>query len=274
MNNSSKVVNKSFLKWAGGKRKLLDKLLNEIGEVGGTYIEPFLGSGVVAFNVTAKDYILADTNKDLINVYEQLKTHGEVFIESCEDYFSPSIFNKEFYYIIRDNFNNCGDDFLKAIQFIYLNRNCFNGLCRYNSKGKFNVPVGKYKTIYFPKKEMLEFHERSSKYKLLTESFENVIIKAEKNDTVYCDPPYVPLSDTSYFTAYGKDGFGVEQQKLLAKLAEKSKCKVIISNHDTEFTRALYKNAKKIVELEVTRSIAAKGTSRKKVKELLAIYED
>ena len=144
-------MNKSFLKWAGGKSKLLNILLPEIGEVKGNYIEPFCGSAVVAFNVKASNYILADINDDLINVYRQLKLYGEVFIKYCSLLFESEFRNEESYYKFREKFNKTTNDLEKAVLFIYLNRNAFNGLCRYNQSGGFNVPFGRYKSVYFPR---------------------------------------------------------------------------------------------------------------------------
>jgi len=265
-------MNKGFLKWAGGKRKILPEVLEAVGEVRGRYFEPFLGSGVVAFNVEASRYVLTDVNPDLINVYKQINAYGHRFIHFCEPYFSGRYADEGSYYEIRAMFNEENDDLKKAIYFVYLNRHAFNGLCRYNAKGYFNVPIGRYKTIYFPEKEIMEFYNRSRKYKIFASTFDEALKILDKDDVVYCDPPYVPLSDTAYFTEYNKGGFGVEQQIKLAEVAEKSNCRFIISNHDLEFTRELYKNADDIKELRVQRTVGASADSRKQVNELLAIY--
>lgn len=268
------IVNKAFLKWAGGKSKLLPTILNEIGTVKGTYIEPFVGSGVVSFNVEAANYIVSDINKDLINTYNQIKTHGDLFIQYCSLLFEEEFRNESSFYKLRERFNTTTKDLEKAAIFIYLNRNSFNGLCRYNQKGIFNTPFGRYKTVYFPEKELSWFYNNCQKYTFTVSSFESIIANAGKDDVVYADPPYVPLSDSAYFTAYSKEVFGFNEQKSLAKLAEESKSRVILSNHATEFTRELYKNADKLIELDVTRSISAKSDGRKKVRELLAIYKE
>ena len=266
-------MDKSFLKWAGGKSKLLPVILNEIKEVNGTYIEPFLGSGVVAFNVHAQRYLLSDINADLINVFQQLKSGGDFFIAYCALLFEEEFRNETSFYKMRDRFNTTNSALEKAAIFIYLNRNAFNGLCRYSKKGLFNTPFGRYKTVYFPEVELRNIYTKCKDYTFLVTSFENIMQSSKENDVIYVDPPYVPLNDTAYFTAYTKESFGPDEQKLLAELAENSKSRVIISNHDTAFTRELYKNADKIIELSVTRSISAKADSRKKVKELLAIYK-
>ena len=265
-------MNKSFLKWAGGKSKLLDILLPEIGKVEGNYIEPFAGSSVVSFNVDAERCVLADICDDLINVFRQLKLYGEVFIRYSSLLFEEEFKNEDSYYKFRTRFNNTSNDLEKAVLFVYLNRNSFNGLCRYNQSGKFNTPFGSYKKVYFPEKELSWFYKNCQNYKFKVSNFQDLLLKTNKKDVIYADPPYVPLSDTSYFTAYSPTVFGIKEQEQLVCIAKKSKSRFIISNSDTEFTRQLYKDADKIIEVEVNRSISAKATSRAKAKELIVIY--
>lgn len=264
-------MTKSFLKWAGGKSQSLDLILSSIGEVKGRFIEPFVGSGVVSLNVRAKEYIIGDNNTDLINLYKVLKNVPD-FIERLKWYFSGKFNNAENFYEFRHIFNTSTSLEEKAMIFVYLNRHCFNGLCRYNSKGGFNVPFGKYKKVNLPEKELLFFKTKLSDCIMLDSDFEETMALAKPEDTVYGDPPYVPLSLTSSFTDYSVGGFSEQQQVKLAKLAENSICKVLISNHDTEFTRELYKNADEIKTKEVNRFISASSSGRKKVSELLAIY--
>lgn len=268
-------MDKAFLKWAGGKSKLLPVLLDQIGTVNGTYFEPFLGSGVVALNVKANNYFLSDINKELINLYLQIKENGVQFISKCKTYFENGLYNnKESFYKLRTEFNTTDCAVTKAALFIYLNRHAFNGLCRFNSKGGFNVPFGKYNTVYFPEKELLNFYNNSTKFDISLLSFDKVFCRASKGDVIYCDPPYAPLDQISNFTSYSKETFGPIQQQELATLAKTCKCKVIISNHDTEFTRELYKEADQILELFVRRSVGAASSSRAQVKELLAIFNN
>lgn len=265
-------MNKAFLKWAGGKSKSLDIIEKSVGHVKGRFIEPFVGSGVVFLNISANKYVLADYNNDLMFVYKYLKSTTEEFIISCEYYFQDKFNKKEKFYELRNEFNNLGDNMKRASLFVYLNRHCFNGLCRYNSKGGFNVPFGKYKKPYFPKNEMLFCSNKLKACDLYYQSFENTIALAKREDVIYCDPPYVPLSDTAHFTAYKGGGFSKEQQEILAALAEKSKCLFMVSNHDTEFTRMLYSKADRIETKQINRFISAKVKGRKKTNELLAIY--
>lgn len=280
-------MTKSFLKWAGGKSQSIDLLQKKIYQVDfsvfphptsmtGTFIEPFVGSGVVFMNIEACDYIINDVNDDLTNLYRILKTDGLSFIEECEYLFQEQNNTQEQFSQLRHTFNSLngkkGQERLRASLFLYLNRHCFNGLCRYNKSGEFNVPYGKYEKVYFPKKELQVAIDKLKRVTIFNESYEKVFLHAKVGDVIYCDPPYVPLSNTASFTDYAKTGFSMDQQKLLAKLAEEAPCLTLISNHDNDITRELYNNADEIITKEVSRFISASSDSRKPVTELLAIY--
>lgn len=284
---SARKVNmiKSFLKWAGGKSQSIGFLhyhmcertsLNGITDVvNGRFIEPFVGSGVVFMNIFAKSYIINDINTDLVQLYRTLQTKGSEFILACEELFVPENNTQEKYIEFRDEFNSTDiKDMRRSLLFIYLNRHCFNGLCRYNKSGGFNVPFGKYDVVGFPKENLIKAIKKLNNVTILNSTFEEVLKMATTGDTVYCDPPYVPISETAAFTDYAQPGFELKDQQVLAKLAEESKASVFISNHDTDVTRELYKNATEIVATEVIRSISADKDSRKPVKELLAIYKN
>jgi DNA adenine methylase len=266
------TINKSFLKWAGGKKQSVGILVDLIGPVTGRFVEPFVGSCVVSLNVNSSKYILCDINNDLINLYNILK-EDDNFINDLRYFFSFYNNDSRKYYECRELFNNTKDLRLRSLLFVYLNRHCFNGLCRYNKSGLFNVPFGKYKRIYFPEVELLNFRESLvNKSELYCQSFEKTFEMLENEDVCYCDPPYVPVSRTSNFSDYSVGGFSNEQQILLAKLAEKSSCKIFISNSDTDFTRDIYSKADEIRTIKVSRFISANTDSRKPVYELLAIY--
>jgi len=159
--------------------------------------------------------------------------------------------------------------------FIYLNRHCFNGLCRYNKKGEFNVPYGRYKTPYFPEIEMREFCLKSKNAIFISKDFRETMNEAVKGDIVYCDPPYVPLSVTSNFTDYATGGFDLEDQKDLVDLAvalKKKKIPVLISNSDTKWTKDHYKSAS-IDYFDVQRFISADSSKRNKAGEILALFK-
>jgi DNA adenine methylase len=269
-------MNKPFLKWAGNKFRVLSHILPLIGSPK-QYIEPFSGSMAVALNVAADSMVLNDFNDDLISLYRYVM-NDEEFIDDCEKVCSESN-NQETFYQFRDIFNTTSDSRHKAILFVYLNRHCFNGLTRYNKKGQFNVPFGKYSSPYFPRKEMENFKEVFEQKHLVCitsgdfasdELYENV----DSNTVVYFDPPYLPLTDTANFSDYATGGFNYDDQVRLRDLAKSLAnrgARVIISNHDTPVARELYSSAS-ITSIDVGRFIAAKGTSRQKVKEVLAVW--
>ena len=266
-------MNKSFLKWAGGKRSSLYMIEKRIGCVPKRLVEPFVGSGTVFLNIDAEEYLLGDLNKDLIVLYNILKEYKLEFIKQCYDYFDSKYNKEDVFYELRNEFNNEKDGRKKSMLFVYLNRHAFNGLCRYNSSGKFNVPYGKYKSPYFPGKEMMFFSEKARlrKCTFIVQSFNKTIESCREGDVIYNDPPYAPLSKTS-FVNYNFDGFTIEQHEELARLAEKSENLFLISNHDTEFTRKLYCNADNIITKNINRSISGKAEARVQVTEILAIY--
>ena len=264
---------KPFLKWAGGKYKIIDKVKDKLPN-GSRLIEPFVGSGAVFMNTDYSAYLLADANSDLINVYSHIQRNGLDFINYAQVFFCPENNTETIFYEFRQLFNQTSDLTLKAALFVYLNRHCFNGLCRYNSKGGFNVPFGRYKEPSFPKKEMHGFYLKSQNAVFEYASFEDTMMQAEAGDVVYCDPPYVPLSLTSSFTGYTQGGFGQKEQEKLSELAnqlvKKGVC-VVISNHDTLFTRQMYASAQ-INSFDVQRFISSKVNSRGKAAELLAVF--
>lgn len=270
-------MNRPFLKWAGNKYRLLSKLLPLIGSPK-RYCEPFAGSLSVSLNVEAEEYIINDINQDLINLYSFVINDSN-FINDCEDFFKEA--NEEStFYNRRSCFNDITELRQKSLLFVYLNRHCFNGLTRYNKSGKFNVPFGKYKSPYFPRNEMENFKEffknkEVARFNSLSFDNEELYKFLDKNDVVYFDPPYIPVSETSNFTNYSSEGFSFEQQIELAQLAKKlttNGVKVIISNHDCPQSRELYSSAK-IIPIEITHLISAKSSSRKKITEIIAVFE-
>lgn len=232
-------------------------------------------------NADYDEYILGDSNPDLINLYLQLTTEQKTFIRYCKSYFSEKKNNEDWFYKHRSQFNQIKNtqrskQRRKAALFLYLNRHCYNGLCRYNSRGEFNTPFGRYKKPYFPLKEMQNFILCSTEATFVNANFDETMLQARSGDVIYCDPPYAPLTDTAYFTDYHVGGFNWDDQLLLAELAEnlaKKNIPVVISNHDTKQITKLYKEkGAKIIRFDVQRNISCKGNSRKKVKEILAIF--
>lgn len=264
---------KPFLKWAGNKYQIIDHIHLALAP-GKRLIEPFVGSGAIFLNTHYDEYLLSDTNPDLIHLFQYLKTEGPSFIDYCQDFFNSQNNESTAFYALRAEFNQTTDSRLKSALFLYLNKHCFNGLCRYNKKFEFNAPFGRYKKPYFPEKEMIFFHKKSRAAHFQCADFLSTMQMAEAGDIVYCDPPYVPLSKTASFTHYSAGGFTEGQQLLLAEAAETLATRgvtVIISNHDTEFTQNAYQKAK-LLTFNVQRFIGAHGSARKKAAEILAIF--
>ncbi|MCX8983275.1 adenine-specific DNA-methyltransferase [Citrobacter portucalensis] len=266
--------NRAFLKWAGGKYPLLDDIKRYLPQ-GECLIEPFVGAGSVFLNTDFSRYILADINSDLISLYNIVKTRTDEYVQASRELFMPETNQAEVYYRFREEFNASEDPFRRAVLFLYLNRFGYNGLCRYNLRGEFNVPFGRYKKPYFPEAELYHFAEKAQNAEFHCLSYEECMNRADSNSVVYCDPPYAPLSATANFTAYHTNSFSPKEQAHLAEMAEKLVSKqipVLISNHDTPDTREWYRAAKHF-QVKVRRSISSNGGTRKKVNELLALYK-
>lgn len=268
------MKSKPFLKWAGGKYRCLQHILRALPK-SERLIEPFTGSGAVFINAPFDEFLLGEANADLVILYQMLQKEGNAFINFCERFFRPEHNTELAYYTYRSQFNALKIGSKKrAALFLYLNRHGYNGLCRYNLKGSYNVPFGRYKKPYFPRQELLTFYERCQKAHFVTADFSETFMQATPGDVIYCDPPYAPLSKTSQFTTYTQRKFGeAEQIKLaaLAKTAAEKNIPVIISNHDTPFTRALYKDAS-CHSFPVQRNISCKGNQRVAVREIIAVF--
>ena len=265
---------KSFLKWAGGKSKVVSQL-KPLLRGGKRLVEPFVGSGALFLDSDYEEYLLCDTNSDLINLYLNLQKKGEELIKKTEMLFLPQNNTSDRYYEFRARFNALsGDDIEKSALFIYLNRHAFNGLCRYNKKGAFNVPFGQYHRPRLPLESMMDFSTKARKAEFKCQDFRETFKSLRTDDVIYCDPPYIPLSETSSFTSYSKDKFDLSDHVDLANEAVQVKrqgLQCLISNHDLELTRELYSEAI-IYELLVQRSIASRSESRQKISEIVAVF--
>lgn len=262
-----------FLKWAGGKYQILDRIRGALPP-GRRLIEPFVGSGAVFLNTEYSKYLLGDANHDLIDLYQRLASEGGKFVRYAHQYFRPKYNNGKAFYEMRATFNGAKASRRRAALFLYLNRHCYNGLCRYNSKGEFNTPFGKYKAPYFPEKELTFFATKAKHAVFAYADFKDTMRRAKEGDVVYCDPPYVPLSDTANFADYAPGGFGQVEHIALASLAEELSERgvtVVISNHSTEFVRKAYRKAK-TETFDVRRYISCVGDSRGTASEVLAIF--
>ncbi len=266
---------RAFLKWAGGKYGLVEDIQRYLPE-GRKLVEPFVGAGSVFLNTDYEQYLLADINPDLINLYNLLKESPEAYISEAKRWFVSENNRKEAYLSIRAQFNATDDVMYRSLAFLYMNRFGFNGLCRYNKKGGFNVPFGSYKKPYFPEAELEFFAKKAKKATFVCESYTDTFKRARKGSVVYCDPPYAPLSNTANFTSYAGNGFTLDDQAALADVAERAAKErhipVLISNHDTTLTRRLYHGAELNV-VKVKRTISRNGAGRNKVDELLALFK-
>ena len=265
---------RSILKWAGGKHRLIPRL-TELMPKGKRFVEPFVGSGVVFLNLDYPKYLLGETNPDLMILYQVLQKADQRFIRYCRNFFVPENNCQSVYLEMRARFNSTQDPKEKAALFLYLNRHGYNGLCRYNLSGIYNVPFGQMKKPFFPEDRVKLLRERLKVAKLQCQDFTKTMTQAKVGDVVYCDPPYVPLSTTANFRQYSGNHFGDEQQAELAELARslsKRGIPVLISNHDTEVTRELYRHAK-ITSFPVTRTISCNGAKRKPAQELIAVFQ-
>ncbi len=267
---------RAFLKWAGGKFKLIEALKEHLPQ-GERLVEPFVGAGSVFLNTDYDRYLLCDINQDLINLYKIVQTEPEKYIKAAKALFVPEMNQKEAYYKIRSSFNETKDPFKRSVYFLYMNRHGFNGLCRYNRKGGFNVPFGSYKKPYFPENEIRAFSEKAQRADFRCIGYEQAIDMTKVGDVVYCDPPYAPLSSTASFTTYVGAGFSLDDQALLARKSRHTAIErgipVLISNHDIPLTRELYHGAT-FGSIQVQRNISQNGSGRKKVDELMALYDD
>ena len=269
------VYAKPFLKWAGGKYRILDKILREL-PAGTRFVEPFAGSCAVYLNADFPRALISDRNSDLISLYRHLQQEGEDFIQYCASFFTAATNTRSAYIALRDRLNASSETRERGALLLYVNRHAFNGLIRYNSRGAFNVPFGKYKKPYFPAEEMRVFYRKThaTATEFMTADFRSIFARLEPGDVVYCDPPYVPLSQTSSFTAYAGNTFNARDQHDLAALAGEAWQKgihVVISNHDTEAASSLYSSAI-LKRFAVQRYISRDGDKREAAPELLAVF--
>ena len=264
---------KPIMKWVGGKRQLLDEIVPLVPEYK-RYIEAFLGGGAVLMALQPKKAIVNDFNSELINLYQIVKDYPEELISELKKYENT----KECFYQTRNldrtaEFNNLSD-IQKASRVLYLNKTCFNGLYRVNSKGEFNAPFGKYKNPNIVNEEeirALSKYFNKAEISFLNGDFAEATTRARKGDFVYLDPPYQPISKTSAYTGYTLAGFGEEKQIELKRECDrlnKKGVKFLQSNSDCEFIRELYKDYN-IKTVKAKRNINCKGNSRQAINELL-----
>jgi len=270
-----------FIKWAGGKSQLLPQILNRIPDEYNNYFEPFIGGGAVFYalnntlhnTLNPKKAFISDFSKDLITTYKTVRDKPEILAEELSSY----EYNEEFYYKLRE-LDRDQSKFKKlselqvAARFIYLNKTCFNGLYRVNSKGQFNVPFGKYKNPSFFKIENLKACSKALlNADIKHQDYKAILEKVNKKDLIYLDPPYSPLNKTSSFTSYTKDGFNNEKQIELRNFCidlDKKGAKFLLSNSYTTLILDLYKDFR-IEALKAKRAINSNAKKRNSINEVL-----
>lgn len=266
-----------FLKWAGGKGQLLRQYELYFPERFNNYLEPFVGGGAVFFYLcntgrlnNGKRVILIDSNNELVNCYRVIKENVERLIGLLNN---PKFKNIEkVYYEIRAK--EPTDKFERTARTIYLNKTCFNGLYRVNSKGKFNVPFGRYKNPMICNADNLRTVSIALRnVEILCADFERCLEFARRHDFIYLDPPYQPLSKTSSFISYTKAPFSEKDQRRLHvvfKELDKIGCKLMLSNSDTHLIRKLYKDFR-IEVVYAKRAINCKASGRGEISELVIL---
>jgi DNA adenine methylase len=279
------VLPRPFLKWAGGKTRLIGQYQPYFPEKFTTYYEPFLGGGAVFFYLAQQhpglQAVLTDINPELINAYRCVRDKVEELILLLEEHqLEHTKDNKDYYYWVRSR--SYTTDTEKAARLIYLNKTCYNGLYRENSKGEFNVPIGRYKNPNICQADLLRsVSSLLAPAQIEVRKFDEILDFATSHEEfVYFDPPYYPISATSNFTAYNRDNFKESEQlklrDIFAELAERG-VKVLLSNSNCDFIEKIYSDSQafqknglpKLIEISASRGINSNSCKRGQVKELL-----
>jgi DNA adenine methylase len=277
--NQLHVQPKPFVKWAGGKRQLIPILSENLPKTMGTYFEPFLGGGALLFHILTERNNqrcgISDLNSDLVLTYTTIRDKPEELISSLKNHAKNYQKNsKSYYYSIRESTPKNAIE--KTSRLLFLNRTCFNGLYRVNSKGKFNVPLGKYTNPNIVNEDNLRSVSQilqSNKISIYCRDFESVLDDAKKGDFVYFDPPYQPVSDTANFTSYTNKSFTFRDLKRLAELCfqlDSKGCKVMLSNSDSIEVEDMFNQKEwNVKKIEANRSINSNSKKRTGHYELL-----
>lgn len=269
---SQPIYARPFLKWAGGKGRLIEQYRPYFPAEFRRYYEPFLGGGALFFHLVhrCQGSVLADINPELVNVYQCVRDQVEPLIHLLERHRQHH--SHSHYYTTRAQ-TDLRSPLHRAARLIYLNKTCFNGLYRENSKGYFNVPMGRYKNPKICDREGLRLAAAALQHTtVVCEPFERILERAwHPSDLVYFDPPYHPISATSGFTGYNRYGFTAADQTRLrdtfVALAQRG-VKVMLSNSNCEFIHDLYDGYPKH-EISAARAINSNARRRGKITELL-----
>lgn len=259
-----------FLKWAGGKRWLTEKMLDYVPKSFNNYIEPFLGSGAIFFSLLPKTAILSDVNQSLILTYNAIKDDPEAVYERLREHASKH--TPDYYYTIRSH--EYTDIFDLAARFVYLNRTCFNGIYRVNLKGQFNVPIGSKDKVLLESDNFLSIAQALKNVEIINSDFEIVLNLAKDGDLVYVDPPYTVKHNNNGFVKYNEQMFTWEDQIRLSRAVRRASergAKVILSNADHQSIRELYESFGNVNSLTRNSVIASDPSNRGKFSELLVV---
>jgi DNA adenine methylase len=263
-----------FIKWAGGKSRLLSQIEPWLPASYNHYHEPFLGGGAMFFHLQPRTASLSDINPRLVETWRVIRDQPAQLIDRLAHH--EARHNSQYFYEARTRFNGARgmDSVDRAALFIYLNKTCFNGLYRENRRGEFNVPLGSYAAPNVCDATGIEAASTALQgADLKTEAFDAVLDRAASGDLVYFDPPYVPVSATSSFTSYVGGGFDANlQQRLVSVFDElvRRGCHVLLSNSDTPVSRQLYSRFR-VVGIQAGRSINSRADRRGAVGEILVV---
>lgn len=281
MKNNNKIMAKNklvspFVKWVGGKRQLMDAIVEAMPKNirNYTYVEPFIGGGAVLFHIQPKNAIINDFNSELINVYNVVKENLDELIIDLRKHKNES----EYFYHIRsldrtEDFSKIGK-IQRASRLIYLNKTCYNGLYRVNNAGEFNSPFGRYKNpniVNEPVLRAVSSYLNSNNIQISSGDYDNVLQNLDRNSFVYLDPPYHPISESSNFTGYIQGGWNIFDQARLREACDeltKKGIKFLLSNSSSGFIKDQYRDYN-INIVKATRLINVDAEKRGEVDELL-----
>lgn len=269
-----------FVKWAGGKRQLLAQIRESMPREYNRYYEPFIGGGAVVFDLLPENALINDINEALINAYVQIRENVDSFLDSINRIDSAiGEDGKAYYYSMRNLYNmkleKMEYDIELAALFVFLNKHCFNGLYRVNSKGLFNVPYNNSKRVSYDEESIRMTSDYLKKVTITTGDFEDACRNADRGDFVFLDSPYAPLNPTS-FESYTKEGFTLESHERLARLYDELTergCYCMLTNHNTELIEQLYGNKGYTISVvNVKRMINSDANNRKGQEVIICNY--
>jgi DNA adenine methylase len=267
-NTMTSINAQPFVKWAGGKRQLLDRIKARLPKHFNGYMEPFVGGGAVYFGLQPEKAIINDINESLINAYRQIQISPEEFVNVISEHDRKiADAGKEYYYKVRELYNDklmrAEYDMELAVLFVFLNKHCFNGLYRVNGSGLFNVPYNNSVKESCSRENILAVSRSLQKVCIKSGDFQDACELAKKDDFIFLDSPYAPLNPTS-FSSYTKEGFDIESHKRVAVVFReltKRGCYCMLTNHNTELINELYADFNKTV-VDVRRMINSDAKNR------------